>query len=631
MAHLPPRHPDGVTHRSRAAITYICHAPGIPGKFLPEKAIVLGIPKGPLFGRLSSGSPVQSPSTGATVLPEHCTGPATPGKIFIIVRCPDMEYAINLTTHPLFDDYKAGRPSSPAFIVHITAAAVVQSSTYQAWMQSFGSETRHVVINAQMCAHNYIFNSATEHQIKLSELHRDVFPRPLCTPHPQVGLPEAITPFSCAAQNLMKLVLAPSASAGIDLSEALLMQAATTEASLDPQAISQYFGTIPGLFSEMDKFRAWKEGHVYDQTARSPSVTFLGTGSALPSKYRNVTGIYVTVPDDQGEDDHGVLFDCGEGSYGQLVRRFGADSMSSLIERLRFIFVSHLHADHHLGLVRILLARSRIPSSQPIHILGPKLLEKWLVDYEGISTESFAHTYTFEECGSYVSASLPVPSLGPNITAHTAPVIHCHDSYAVALAHTGPALASDPWKLVYSGDTQPCEELVVLGKGATVLIHEATMEQGMQVDAHEKNHSTIDQAAAVAMRMGARHTILTHFSQRYPKVPRLASSSSSTSSGSLAAVPGLSIAFDLMSVRFSRDLEALPRLLPALTLLFDHEESTKEEEKEDNKEKIKEEKQKQKDIKLAKFASKRANPSSSSSSNNEGNKKKNNNNNNNQG
>lgn len=41
-------------------------------------------------------------------------------------------------------------------------------------------------------------------------------------------------------------------------------------------------------------------------------VVFLGTGSAVPSKYRNVTGIYVRL------DKGGMLLDCGEGSFHQL-------------------------------------------------------------------------------------------------------------------------------------------------------------------------------------------------------------------------------------------------------------------------------------------------------------------------
>lgn len=46
----------------------------------------------------------------------------------------------------------------------------------------------------------------------------------------------------------------------------------------------------------------------------------------------------------------------------------------------------------------------------------------------------------------------------------------------------------------------PCEELVKAGKGATLLIHEATIESDMPEVALEKGHSTFAQAVDVARR-----------------------------------------------------------------------------------------------------------------------------------
>jgi hypothetical protein len=45
-------------------------------------------------------------------------------------------------------------------------------------------------------------------------------------------------------------------------------------------------------------------------------IVFLGTGSSQPSKYRNVSAIYVHLFK-QG----GIMLDCGEGTYAQLTRR----------------------------------------------------------------------------------------------------------------------------------------------------------------------------------------------------------------------------------------------------------------------------------------------------------------------
>ena len=52
--------------------------------------------------------------------------------------------------------------------------------------------------------------------------------------------------------------------------------------------------------------------------AHSPELLFLGTASAIPSKYRNVSGILLRPLGPQGP---GLLIDCGEGSYGQLVQQ----------------------------------------------------------------------------------------------------------------------------------------------------------------------------------------------------------------------------------------------------------------------------------------------------------------------
>ncbi|EFJ39949.1 hypothetical protein VOLCADRAFT_100314 [Volvox carteri f. nagariensis] len=111
-------------------------------------------------------------------------------------------------------------------------------------------------------------------------------------------------------------------------------------------------------------------------------------------------------------------------------------------------------------------------------------------------------------------------------------VHHCRDAWGLVLEHR------DGWKLVYSvicaipvvlpppqpfmiapGDTRPCPALIAAGRGATLLIHEATFEPCMESQARSKRHSTSAEAAAVAEAMGAYRTILTHFSQRYPRIP----------------------------------------------------------------------------------------------------------------
>jgi len=88
------------------------------------------------------------------------------------------------------------------------------------------------------------------------------------------------------------------------------------------------------------------------------TVTTLGTGSAIPSKYRNVSATHLDIP-----GVGGILLDCGEGSLGQLRRRFGPEGTIRILEELKMIYISHMHADHHLGLNSILREKVKVGSS----------------------------------------------------------------------------------------------------------------------------------------------------------------------------------------------------------------------------------------------------------------------------
>ncbi|KAF3646240.1 hypothetical protein FXO38_19252, partial [Capsicum annuum] len=104
------------------------------------------------------------------------------------------------------------------------------------------------------------------------------------------------------------------------------------------------------------------------------------------------------------------------------------------------------------------------------------------------------------------------------------PVVHCPEVFGVILEsaerlNRGKVVPG--WKVVYSGDTRPCSQVIEASLGATILIHEATFEDGLVEEAIARNHSTIKEAIEVGDSAGAYRVILTHFSQRYPKVPAL--------------------------------------------------------------------------------------------------------------
>ncbi len=95
------------------------------------------------------------------------------------------------------------------------------------------------------------------------------------------------------------------------------------------------------------------------------------------------------------------------------------------------------------------------------------------------------------------------------------PVSHCTGAQAVSLTFpTG-------FKFSYSGDCRPSKTFAIMGKGSTVLLHEATFDDELQGDAMAKKHSTTSEALGVGKAMGAKRVLLTHFSQRYQKIPSM--------------------------------------------------------------------------------------------------------------
>src|SRR5512137_1334048 len=89
------------------------------------------------------------------------------------------------------------------------------------------------------------------------------------------------------------------------------------------------------------------------------TVTFLGTAGSLPTPERNPSAVLVNREGDL------ILFDCGEGTQRQMMRaRTG-------MMRLTHIFLTHLHADHILGIPGLLETLAFQGRVEPVTIAGP--------------------------------------------------------------------------------------------------------------------------------------------------------------------------------------------------------------------------------------------------------------------
>jgi ribonuclease Z len=77
----------------------------------------------------------------------------------------------------------------------------------------------------------------------------------------------------------------------------------------------------------------------------------------------------------------------------------------------------------------------------------------------------------------------------------------------------GPARAGR--KLVFSGDTRPCESVAIAAHRADVLVHEATFLSDDADRARQTGHSTAAEAATLARDAEVKLLALTHLSTRY--------------------------------------------------------------------------------------------------------------------
>lgn len=133
----------------RQSICYICEFANLPGQFLLDKAVKLGVTE-ESFNELAIGNPVLS-SYGRKVDPSEVLSLSTPGQVFMIVDCPSVEIRDHLVHSSEFSQfYSSSGSKTPHVIIHLTPFEIFESESYKMWMDEFGKDTTHIVINKQV-------------------------------------------------------------------------------------------------------------------------------------------------------------------------------------------------------------------------------------------------------------------------------------------------------------------------------------------------------------------------------------------------------------------------------------------------------------------------------------------------
>lgn len=268
-------------------------------------------------------------------------------------------------------------------------------------------------------------------------------------------------------------------------------------------------------------------------------VVFLGTAGSLPTPERNPSAILVN------REGEMMLFDCGEGTQRQMMRaRTG-------MMRLNHIFLTHLHADHILGVPGLLETMAFQGREDPLTIAGPihtiDLVEKFnsicyfsrdfevkamelepgdVVRMDGYQVEAVETQHSVPSIGYCLkederlgrfnreaAIALGVPP-GPLFGR----LQHGHEITIDGRIIEPDQVMGAPRpgrKIVYTGDTRPCRAVEAASIGADLLIHDCALSDEMADWARETKHSTAGEAAQLARRAGVRQLVLTHISSRY--------------------------------------------------------------------------------------------------------------------
>lgn len=271
-------------------------------------------------------------------------------------------------------------------------------------------------------------------------------------------------------------------------------------------------------------------------------VTFLGTAAARPTVRRNVSAIAL-----QREGDS-FLLDCGEGTQRQMMR-YGTGFA------VRDVFVTHLHADHFLGITGLLRTMALQGRTDPLRIFGPPKSRATLKQAVSLGVDRVPFPLEIEElrAGSRVEfdeydvvafpADHRISALGYAFVEHErrgrfdverARALGVPEGELFGKLHRGDTVEFDGRRVVpadvvgpprpgrvvvYTGDTCPSEATIEIAKGASLLIHEATFGDEEADRAAQTHHSTARGAAALASEAGVRRLYLTHVSARYSDDP----------------------------------------------------------------------------------------------------------------
>ncbi|WP_452226245.1 ribonuclease Z [Lacinutrix cladophorae] len=271
----------------------------------------------------------------------------------------------------------------------------------------------------------------------------------------------------------------------------------------------------------------------------------LGCYSATPRVNTNPTAQVLEI------NNHMFLIDCGEGTQVQLRKH------KVKFNRIKHIFISHLHGDHFFGLVGLISTFRLLTRETELHIYAPKGLKEIITLQMKIAKSWTNFPLIFHELNGTTSEIIFENDL---VEVHTIPLDHRIytngflfkekegerklDISKVEEANINVAYyrklkkgfdvenedgilidntkvtkpANKPKTYAFCSDTAYSEAIIPIIKEVDVLYHESTFLEKNESLAAPTKHSTAKQAASIANKANVGTLILGHYSTRYDGV-----------------------------------------------------------------------------------------------------------------